>query len=109
MKILSVTTFLLLTQLLSGCAEPAAIVGTPGPGVTREEVRVYFAERPLCDFETIAHIKATGGYFSLQRMLLSMRMEAAELGANGLYVVNTQQLDSKEYLGTAKAIRCLPA
>jgi hypothetical protein len=36
-----------------------------------------------------------------------MQKQAAMVGANGLYVLHTQQLDVKEYLGTAKAIRCL--
>jgi hypothetical protein len=42
-------------------------------------------------------------------MVEGMRQHAARVGASGLYVLQTQQLEIKEYLGTARAIRCLPA
>ena len=109
MKNLFGLTLLALSQLLTGCAEPAVIVGQPGVSVTSETVNVYYSERPRCNFETIAHIRVSGGYYSLEKMLRKMRLEAAQLGASGIYVLHTQQLDTKEFLGTAKAIRCLPA
>ena len=70
-------------------------------------MKIYYTERPRCPFETVAHIRATGGYFSLESMLRNMYREAAQLGASGLYVLETRQLENREYLGTAKAIRCL--
>ena len=95
--------------LLSACAETPLLVGQPGPALAGEEVSIYYAKRPRCDFETIAHIRVTGGYFTLDSMIKKMRSEAAELGANGLYVLETRQLENREYLATAKAIRCLSA
>jgi len=109
MKTYPVFTLLLSSLLLSGCAEPSLVVGQPGPSLSSEEVSIYYIERPRCNFQTIAHIKATGGYFSLDAMLRNMRREAAQVGASGLYVLHSQQLNTKEFLGTAKAIRCLPA
>ncbi len=109
MKRSTVLTLLLSSHLASGCVEPALVVGQPGPGLSSEAVRIYYFDRPGCTFETIAHIRVTGGYFTLNSMVRNMRQDAAEVGADGLYVLHTQQLHNKEFLGTAKAIRCLPA
>lgn len=99
---------LLLSSLLAlGCAEPALVIGQPSASISKDEVVIYYIDRPRCKFETLAHIRVTGGYFTLQSMLGKMQKQAAMVGANGLYVLHTQQLDVKEYLGTAKAIRCL--
>ena len=99
---------LLLSSLLSlGCAEPPLVIGQPSASVGKDEVVIYYIDRPRCNFETLAHIRVTGGYFTLESMLGKMQKQAAMVGANGLYVLHTQQLDVKEYLGTAKAIRCL--
>ncbi len=94
---------------LVGCIDSTMVLGKPGENKPVEEVTVFFIDRPQCNFETIAHIRVSGGYFSLDSMIKSMRQQAASVGANGLYVLQTQQLEIKEYLGTAKAIRCLPA
>ena len=101
-------TLLLSSLLLSGCAEPVLVIGQPVAGSDNQRVTIYYIDRPSCNFETLAHIRVTGGYFSLESMLAKMQEQAAGVGADGLYVLHTQQLDVKEYLGTAKAIRCLP-
>ena len=102
--------FLYLTALtsflLSACAEPALIIGQTRTSIDEEDVVIYYIERPACNFETVAHIQVNGGYYSLQKMLTGMRQQAAEVGAGGLYVLHTQQLVFKEYIGVAKAIRC---
>ena len=95
--------------VLGGCAESTLLVGQPGAAIAGEDVVVYYVDRPRCNFETIAHIQVNGNDYSLESMLNFMRSKAGELGASGLYVLQTQQLDIKDYLGTAKAIRCLPA
>lgn len=103
-------SFLLLSVFwLSACVESSIIVGQPGPALVSEEVEMYYVQRPRCDFETVAHIRVSGAYFTLESMFRKMRREAAELGADGLYVLETRKLDTREFLGTAKAIRCLPA
>jgi len=102
------TPVLLLSSLLSlGCAEPPLVIGQPAASTSKDNVVIYYIDRPRCNFETLAHIRVTGGYFTLESMLGKMQKQAAMVGANGLYVLHTQQLDVKEYLGTAKAIRCL--
>jgi len=99
----------LLSCLLSpGCAEPPLVIGKPVVSNGNQQVVIYYIDKPSCDFETLAYIRVTGGYFSLQSMFARMQKQAAGVGADGLYVLHTQQLDVKEYLGTAKAIRCLP-
>jgi len=109
MKRLPALILLLASYSLFGCAEKAVLVGRPGPAVAAEEVVTYYIDRPPCNFETVAHIRISGGYFSLESMLKNMRRQAAELGASGLFVLQTRQLEIREFLGTAKAIRCLPA
>ncbi len=108
MKNFPILILILSSSLVIGCAEPALVVGQPATIIDSEDVVIYYTERPNCNFETIAHIRVTGGYYSLESMFAKMRRQAAMVGANGLYVLHTQQLDIKEYLGTAKAIRCLP-
>lgn len=99
------TILIISTATLCGCIN-TTVVGKPEASVAAEEVAIYYIDRPRCEFETIAHIRVSGGFFTLDSMLKSMRRQAAKVGANGLYVLQTQQLDIKEYLGTAKAIRC---
>lgn len=106
---MKIVYLLLCAFLLCACVEPSVVVGQPGPALATEEVDIYYVERPRCNFETVAHIRVNGGYFSLDSMFRNMRREAAELGAGGLYVLETRMLNTREYIGTAKAIRCLPA
>jgi len=106
MKILIVPIF---TAWLTGCASQALVVGQTAPALASEEVDIYYVERPRCNFETIAYLRVNGGYFTLASMFSNMRSEAARLGASGIYVLETRQLETREFLGTAKAIRCLPA
>ena len=100
---------LIFGVMLAGCAQPPLLLSPPGPPLASEEVTIYYPDRPRCDFVTIAHIQVEGGYFSLETMFRKMRQQAAEVGADGLYVLHTQRMAIKEYLGTAKAIRCLSA
>jgi len=109
MKNLYTTGLIAFFYLLPGCSQLPLMVAPAGPAVPAERVVIYFPERPRCDFETIAHIQINGGYLSLESMFRKMRQQAAEIGADGLYVVYTQRKEISEYLGNAKAIRCLPA
>ncbi len=109
MKNSYLTGLILFFSMLQGCAQQPLIVAPPGPAVAPERVVIYFPERPRCDFETIAHLQVRGGYLSLESMFRKMRQQAAEIGADGLYVLHTQRMEIHEYLGNAKAIRCLPA
>lgn len=109
MKIILIAAILFSSYAITGCVESTLVVGQPGASVKDEEVAIYFIDRPPCNFETIAHISMKGGFYTLESLVWGMRRHAASVGANGLYVLQTQQSTMKEYLGTAKAIRCLPA
>lgn len=104
-----ILTIILSGLTLAACSQTILVVGQPSAAIQSEDVVIYYPERPACNFETVAHIDIEGGYFSLESMFENMREEAANLGASGLYVLQTQRLPLKEYLGTAKAIRCLSA
>jgi len=108
MKYSAFLVYLVLLPLLGACMQPPLVIGQTRASIAPEDVVIYYAEKPKCNFETIARLQASGGYYSLDSMLRAMRNDAAMLGASGLYVLQTQQLAIKEYLGTAKAIRCLP-
>ena len=49
---------LLLLLWLGGCASPALVVGQPRAAIESKDVVVYYAERPRCNFETVAHLRA---------------------------------------------------
>ena len=108
MKNSLILAFLFSSRTLAGCIT-STLVGESGPALNSDDVVVYYIDRPACNFETVAYISAKGGFYTLNSMLRRMRQEAASAGANGLYVLQTQQSTIKEYLATAKAIRCLPA
>ena len=95
-----------LTVLLNGCVQPITVIGPVGEPVDSSEVVIYYPQRPECNFETIGYISIGGGYYSLESLFREMRMQAASLGADAIYVLHTQRLDIKEYIGSAKAIRC---
>lgn len=108
MRSVTRTSLLLGCCLLGGCAGASVISGRPAAAVAPESVAIYYIHRPECNFETVAFIQRSGGYFSLQSLLDNMRREAAELGASGLYLLQAEQSELREFGGTARAIRCLP-
>ncbi|MFV2032366.1 MAG: hypothetical protein ACC663_07710 [Gammaproteobacteria bacterium] len=105
---LNIVVLLALMTLLAGCARPITVVGPIGKSVDISEVAIYYPQKPDCNFETIGLILVEGGFYSLESLFRKMRKQAASVGADTVYVLHTQRLDIKEYIGSAKAIRCLP-
>ncbi|MCH8104123.1 MAG: hypothetical protein IIC58_01255 [Proteobacteria bacterium] len=97
-----------LTTLLIGCVLPITVVGPVGARIDSSEVVIYYPQRPDCNFETVGYILIEGGYYSLKSLFGEMRLQAASVGADAVYVLHTLRLDIKEYVGSAKAIRCDP-
>ena len=96
---------LIVVLALAGCAQPPLVTGRPSAAVNPDAVEIFYTRRPTCRFEVVAELSASG-YVSLASMFARMRRDAATIGANGLYVVHTQQTAMKEFLGSARAIRC---
>jgi hypothetical protein len=92
--------------LITGCAHPVTVIGQVGPDVDIDRVNIYYPDRPKCNFDTIAHIRIEGGYYRLSSLIEKMRSQAASVGADAVYITQTDRLDIKEYTGVAKAIRC---
>lgn len=90
-----------------GCVQPILVVGEQSASVDPEKVKVFYAKRPDCEFDTIGYITVEGGYYSLATLLQRMRVHAAEIGADAIYVTETRRLDIFDYIGSARAIRCL--
>lgn len=93
--------------LLPGCASEPFVVGKIGAPIEVDAVTVYYVDRPVCEFETVAHLVMEYPYFSLQGAVNAMRAQAAELGADGLYVEQSQRLPGRDYVATGRAIRCV--
>ncbi len=99
--------YVLIATLNAACTHPIHMVGAAVDPVEAEDVRLYYRQRPLCEFETIGYLRIEGGHYSINSLFNTMRQQAAMVGANGLYVTETHRLDVFEYTGVAKAIRCL--
>ena len=80
----------LLLSVLAGCATSSQIItGTPRAPIAANDVQVYTHAPP--SFEEIAALNASrrsvssaGGERAIQKMIESMKNQAALLGANGL-------------------------
>lgn len=107
MKTSILTGLLIAAGICGGCANSTLLVGQQRAAIDSEDVVLYFYERPRCNFETIAWIEMTHGVFGVEQMLADMRQAAAEVGASGLVLIQSQQLSLIETAGSAKAIRCL--
>ena len=97
----------LLLMILTGCAQPVLLVGPKADAIEPDEVRIYFSRIPTCDYETVAYLRINGGYYSRASLFAAMRQQAAEVGADGVYVQHIRRLEILEHIGTAHAIRCL--
>ena len=108
-EVVTMRTFLyswILVLALVGCAQTPLVTGRPSAALSPDAVEIFYPRRPACRYEVVAELSASG-YVSLASMFARMRRDAATLGADGLYVVHTQQTSMKEFLGSARAIRCL--
>ncbi len=93
--------------LLAGCSSEPFVVGEVGSPKPVDAVKIYYIDRPACEFKTIAHLVMETPYFYLQGAVNAMRMQAAELGAEGLFVEQTQRLPGRDYVATGRAIKCI--
>ncbi len=92
---------------LTACVQPIILVAAKSDAIDPQEVSVYLARRPDCDFETVGYLSIESGYYSQASLLAAMRQKAAKVGANGIFVHETRRLELFEYIGTASAIRCI--
>ena len=98
----------LMMPLLSACAGTSVMqTAQPGPAVEPEQVRVSFAMREPCDFEVIGQIEIAGWYFRRESIVEAFREKAAGLGAHAVQIHYLQKRDISEFIGQARAIRCL--
>lgn len=88
-----------LMPMLAGCATSSrTLTGVPRPALSPAEVRVY-TQAPQ-SFEEIAVLGASrksvttaGGERAIEKMIETMRLQAAELGANGVLLENLSDSD----------------
>jgi hypothetical protein len=92
---------------LTGCAEPIVMVGEASDAIDPAEVKLYYTQRPKCEFETVGYLEINSGHYSRASLFSKMQEQAAEVGADGVYVIEARQLNISEHIGSARAIRCL--
>jgi hypothetical protein len=97
---------LIMGLYIAGCAHPITIVGEVGPEIDADRVDIYYPDSPKCNFNTVAYIRVEGGFYSLNSLIKHMRLQAANVGADAVYIMQTQRLDIKQFTGVAKAIKC---
>jgi len=102
----TITLFIILV-FVNACAHPVLMVGKTSESIDADNVQLFYAQRPGCKFETVGYLRIEGGSYSLSSLFRRMQNQAADVGANGVYVIETHRLDIFEYIGTARAIRCL--
>lgn len=83
------------------------VVGQTSDELNANEVNVYFNEKPDCDIEVVAWLQIPGDYYDRANLIASLRQQAAQLGAPALEITYLQKIAASEYLGSARAIRCL--
>jgi hypothetical protein len=100
--------WLLSLPLISACVGNSVITtGTLGDEIDAEDVRVYFAYEAACEHEVIGIIEVNGLHFSRESITDRFRAKAAMLGANAVHINYLQKRDVGEFLGQARAIRCV--
>lgn len=97
--------FVLLHQ--ASCNQGIVTYDGEGLEIEEDSVRVYYIDFPKCDYSVMGHIQVNGGVYTLDGLFDDFRSQAAEVGADGVVVINAQRMDIKQYYGSAKAIRCL--
>ncbi len=104
MKLL-LLVLLLLTA--AACTTGSTVVSGPvTEPVEITQVQVFY-QTPQCNFEPVADIQFSGGYFSRAALIDAFREKAASVGANVVQVMMLQTVGSNEYYGSARALRCL--
>ena len=100
--------FLGLIYAATGCSGTSTRLNYLHESVDVDDVGIFYTQRPTCNYEVIAYLQSSGGYYSLEGLFNNLRKEAAVVGASALYVTHTQRLDIGEYYGSAQAIKCNP-
>jgi hypothetical protein len=99
---------LLVTLTLSACGHQSALILQEAESIEDESrFRLFINRVPDCDFGTIAHLHSRGDYSSGDDLIEDFREEALELGANALSVEFIQRTDLNQYIGNARALRCM--
>ena len=99
---------LIIVWLVSACASHSVIISGPlYPPLQRSDVVVYLGQAPGCEFEVIAHLEVQGGYLKRDSLITGFRQQAADLGANVVEIIDIQRIGSSEYMGSARALRCI--
>ncbi len=68
-------------------------VGEQRPANDLDKVVIYYPDLPKCNFNTIVYIRVEGGFYSLNGLVDHMRLQAAKVGADAVYIMQTQRLD----------------
>ena len=112
MKNIKPILILLLMPLLSACLtdvyqQDQEVLIESDDETKKVKLPVYYFNRPKCDYEVVGYIEVDGFYYTKELVFQYMADEAHSLKADAVDIDYLQQLDTKEYIGLGKAIRCL--
>ena len=89
-----------LGALASGCVHVSATpFETLGPAISPDSVQVFATKMPA-QYREIAVLKARRFLVTDRKTLAALRREAAEMGANGILLVNAPNSGTQHHEGT---------
>jgi hypothetical protein len=96
-----------LVLLLTSCTNNSLVeLGSLNDPEQKEITPIYLNRLPDCEFDVLALIQISGGYFSRSSLLQAFRQRAAQVGADALQIIYVQKLGVSEFYGNARALRC---
>ena len=94
--------------MLSACAGDSQILTGPElESVEVEQVRLVFGYPVQCDYDALAIFEISGGYFSRESIVEEFRELGADVGADVVQIQYLQKRNVGEFLGQARALRCI--
>ncbi len=106
MKTLIIYLFIFITFSLNACVFDT-YKESYGTNINSEDLKVYYYTKPTCEYEVIGYIEVNGFYYTKSSIFQFMAEEAKKMKAEAVEVDYLKQIDTKEYVGIGKAIRCL--
>jgi hypothetical protein len=89
-----------LGALASGCVHVSTTpIGNTGPAISSDSVQVFAMKMPQ-EYREIAVLRARRFLVSDTKTLAALRKEAAELGANGILLINAANSGTQHHEGT---------
>ena len=101
--------YMIMLGLLACANNSTLVIGPVSDAVKSREVEIYYANNPACEYVVVALMEIPGHHYSRASLIEAFRVKAASLGATAIQISHMQKIGASEYLGSARAIRCVGA